>query len=184
MKRLVTFKFNPDGRWAALSGVLLGIAVFAQAFDNLLVKGLQGISFFQLLVCMILPMLLEAVWCVCLRVLKLNKAEVYGVLGAVFALTLLLQAFFYHSVLLTVIFILLYLAGGAAMVLITWGFLAHRALGALVFFVIAALRVLFILLHRLVGGQDWLGLLYDLPSVCILLEMMLFFLELKMEKTE
>lgn len=181
MKRLVTFKFDPEGRWATLTGVLLGVALFAQAFDYLLVRGLQGISVYRLLVMMILPMVLEAAWCFSLRILKLDRAEVYGVFGAVFALILLLQAFFYHTIILTVLFILLLLIGGAAMVLITWGFVPHRAFGALVFFVISGLRILFVLIHRLAGGMDWLGLLSDLPSVCILLVLMVFFFNVNKE---
>ena len=183
MKRLVTFKFDPDGKWAALSGVLLGAAFFVQAFDYLLLRDLQD-SFFRLLVMMILPMLLEAAWCVSLRVTGSGRAEAYGIFGGALCLVLLLQSFYYHSLLLTILFIVLLLAGGAATVLISWGFIAHRALGALVFFVIAGLRILFVLLHRLAGGVDWAGLVSDLPSVCILLALTAFFGSLKIKETE
>lgn len=183
MKRLVNFKFDPDGRWATLSGVLMGIAFFAQAFDYLWLRALQGVPFFQLLVMLILPLLLEGIWCVSLRAVRLGRVEVYGIFGAVFCFVLLLQTFFYHSVFLTVIFIVLFLIAGAAMVLITWGFLSHRALGLLIFLALAAIRILFVVLHRFAGGQDWAGFLNDLPSICVLLSLMAFFGDVRLQET-
>lgn len=184
MKRLVTFAFDPNGKWATLSGVLLGFAFFAQAVDYLLLHPFQALSTWKLLVMMVFPMVMEAVWCVSLRAVRANKAELFGVFGAVFCLILLLQAFFYHNILLVILFALLYLLSGAAMIFITWGFFGHRALGGLVFFVVGGLRILFVAIHRLNPAPDWQGILSDLPSVCILLAMVAFFGNLKKVETE
>lgn len=182
MIRLVNFKLNPNGKWATLSGVLLGIAFFVQAADHLLLHELREVSIWRLLVMMALPMLLEGAWCMSLRAFRIDRAEVYGILGAAFCLILLLQSFFWHGIFQIVLFIILLLAAGAAMVLITWGFFAHRALGALIFLLLSALRVLLVLLHRLGAAHDWLGLLTDLPSICMLLAMTVFFAGIRKEE--
>lgn len=182
MKRLVNFRFDPNGKWATLSGILLGLAFLAQAADHLLLQELTALSFWRLLVMMILPMLLEAAWCVSLRILRLDRAEVFGVFGAALCLVLLLQAFFWHGIFQMILMIVLLLLAGAAMIMITWGFFAHRALGALIFLLIGGLRVLFVVFHRAGGAWDWLGLFSDLPSVCMLLSMAVFFGNIKKEE--
>lgn len=182
MKRVVRFQFHPNGRWATLSGILLGLSFFIQAVNYLLLQDLQSLGIWKLIVMMVLPMVLEAVWCVCLRAMRMDRAEVFGVIGAVFCLALLLQAFFYRSVFLMVLFILLYLLAGAAMVLITWGFIAHRALGALIFLVIVAMRSLLVILPGGAGGLNWTAFLSDVPGVFTLLAMMVFFGNIKIKE--
>ncbi len=180
MKRLVNFKFNPDGKWATLSGVLMGLAIFSQSIVYLGLRGVQSVPFFQLLVMLILPVALEGAWCVSLRAIRLGRVEVYGIFGAALCFVLLLQTFFYHSVLLTVIFILLLLTAGAALVLISWGYVSHRALGMLIFGVLCAIRTLCVLLHRFTGSPDWIGFLDDLPAICVLLSLAAFFADVKL----
>ena len=184
MKRFVKFKFNPASKWAMLSGILMGIALFAQTLDFLGMRNLANVPLFQLLLMLILPLLTEATWCVCLRLVRCDRAEVYGILGAVSCLLLLLQSFSYGNLLLTVLFVLLLLVAGAAMVLISWGMIPRRGLGFLILFVIALIRIFVVVKHRIHGDYDWMGLLNDLPSVCILLAMTAFFGSLRSEKME
>ncbi len=179
MKRLVTYKFDPSSKWAVLSGILMGIALFTQVLDFLGLRNLASVPFFQLLVMLILPLAAEAAWCVCLRLIRLDRAEVYGILSGAGCLFLLLQTFYYGNVLLTLLFIPLLLVAGAAVVLVSWGMIPRRGLGLLVLLAVALIRVLVVVLSRLRGGYDWMGLLNDLPSVCILLASTCFLGSLK-----
>ena len=179
MKRQKIFEWNTDGRLARFSGVLMGIAIFAQALDYLGLHPIGSVSFYQLLTMLILPLVVETVWCVCLQLIRLKRAEVYGVLGAVCCLVLLMQSFFLDSVMLTVLFCVLLLVSGAAMVLVSWGFLPWCYLGALVLFLVSATRIATAVLTHYLGGHDWVGLLRDLPSVCVLLALCSFLGSLK-----
>lgn len=179
MKQLVKFEFNPDGRWARLSGVLMGIALFVRAVDYLGLRGPGSVGLFRLLVALILPLAVEDAWCICLRLIRLRRAEVYGIFGAVSCLLMLLQTFFYGNVLLTLLFIVLLLVAGAAMVMIPWGLLSRRSLGFLILLAVALSRMFVVVLRQLVEGFDWMEFLSDLPSFCVLLALSLFFCDLK-----
>ncbi len=179
MKRQMIFEWNTDGRCARLSGVLMGIAFFAQALDYLGLRQPSSVAVYPLLVMLILPLVLETAWCVCLRLIRLKRAEVYGIFGAVFCLLLLLQSFFYGSLLLTVLFCVLLVVSGAALVLISWGFFPWRFLGGLLLFLVAVTRIITVAGSRFVGGHDWMGLLNDLPSIGVLLALSCFFGSLK-----
>lgn len=179
MKRKMIFEWNTDGRWARLSGMLMGIAIFAQALDYLALRQPGSVAVYPLLVMLILPLVLETVWCVCLRLIRLKRAEVYGIFGAVFCLLLLLQSFFSGSLLLKVLFCVLLLVAGSAMVMISWGFFPRRFLGGLVLFLVTVTRIATMAVSRFVGGHDWIGFLNDLPSICILLALTCFFGSLK-----
>lgn len=179
MKRLTKFVFNPEGKWATRSGVLMGIAIFIQALDFFCLRDLSSVKAFQLTVALVLPLALEAGWCFCIRVLRLNRAEVFGLVGAACCLLMLLQTFFYGSIGLMILFILLFLIAGAGMVLISFGFISRRALGCLVILAVALVRILTVVFHRILGGTNWMGYLSDLPSVCLLLALCCFFGDLK-----
>lgn len=179
MKRQKIFEWNTDGRCARLTGVLMGIAIFAQALDYFGLREPGSVAVYPMLVMLILPLLLEMAWCVCLRLIRLKRAEVYGIFGAVFCLLLLLQSFFYAKVLLTVLFCVLLLISGSVMVLISWGFISYRFLGGLLLLLVAVARIITVATSRFVGGHDWMGLLNDLPSICVLLALSCYFVSLK-----
>ena len=179
MKRLMKFEFNPEGKWATLSGVLMGIAIFAQALDFFCLRDLTSVKVLQLIVALILPLALEAAWCFCIRVLRLKMAEVFSVLGAVCCLLMLMQTFFYGSTGLMILSIFLLLIAGAGMVLIPFGFIPRLFLGGLVLLVVAIIYIMMVIFHRILGGMDWMGCLSDLPAVCTLLALTCFFGDLK-----
>lgn len=182
MKRLVTYKFYPSSKWAVLSGVLMGLALFARTLNFLGLRTVSDVPFFQLLTMLILPLVTEAVWCVCLRLIRLERAAVYGILGAIACLLLLVQSFFLGNGLLALLFATLLLISGAALVMVSWGWIPRRGLGFLILFVVTLVRIFVVYLQRCRSGYDWMGMLTDLPAVCELLAMTCYFGSLK--KTE
>lgn len=181
MERLAQYKLNYESKWLTAGGVLFGFAFFLQALDFLGLRSLQGVSFWQLLLFMIWPMAMEATWCACTRVVRKEMTPVFGIFGAVFCLNLCLQAIFYNGTFLTAISILIYLLCGAAMVLISWGFVPHRMLGILVFGVATVIRLLSLDLVQWLRAKNWAALVYEVPSVCILGGLMLFFMAIHAE---
>ncbi len=174
MKRLVHFKLNVESKWLTFSGVMMGIAFFLQAFDFFALRQLQSVAFWQLLLFLILPMVLEACWCVPLRFGKQGRAELHGVLAALICLLMLVQCVVSATVLPMVLGILFFLLGGAASVLITFGFISHRALGLLVFTAIGFVRlVVFALPQYLTSG--YMSLVQQIPPLCMILGVLLLF---------
>ena len=174
MKRLVRYKLNFESKWLRFSGVMMGVAFFLQALDFFALRQLQSVQTLELLLYLIMPMVLEACWCVGLRVEKWSRAEVHGIFAALICLVLLGQAILSGGVFPIVLGVVFFLLSGAVAVLITWGFIPHRALGLLVFAATAAVQVLLFALPAYVGS-GYMSLVQQLPPACMILGMMLLF---------
>ncbi len=174
MKRLVRFQLNMESKWVTFSGVMMGIAFFFQALDFLALRQLQSVALWKLVLFLILPMVLEACWCVPLRLGKKSRAEVHGVLAALICLLMLVQSLLTAAVLPMVLGILFFLMGGAVSVLITFGFIPHRALGLLVFAAIGCVRALVFALPQYLDS-GYMSLVQEIPHLCMVLGMLLLF---------
>ena len=175
MKRLVCYKLNFGSRWLSLSGVMMGVAFFLQALDYFALRQLQSVDIWNMLLFLILPMMLEALWCLPLRSEKWSRAEAHGIFASMICLVLLGQAILSGGVFPIIIGAVFFILAGATAVLITWGFIAHRALGILVFAATVVVRVLVFALPRYVSNNSYLMLVQEIPPICMILGMMLFF---------
>lgn len=175
MKRLVRYKLNFQSKWLTFSGVMMGVAFFLQALDFFALRQLASVDIWDLLLFLILPMALEAAWCMPLRSERWNGAEAYGVFSALICLVLLGQAVFSGGVFPIVMGSVFFLLAGAVAVLITWGYIAHRVLGLLIFSATAVVRLLVFALPRYASSGGYMTLVQEIPPVCMILGMMLFF---------
>ena len=92
---------------------------------------------------MILPLLTCGAYIVVMSSMKLNAPPVYGVIGAVMCLLLLIWSFSCGDALRTVLSVLIYLVAGAVLVLTSLGFLPGKLLSSVLFAVPLACRLLF-----------------------------------------
>jgi hypothetical protein len=175
MKRLVRYQLNFESKWLTLSGVMMGIAFFLQALDYFALRQLSALSLWDLIIWLILPMFLEALWCVPLRSELWKRAEAHGIFSALICLVLLTQTIMTGGVFPIVMGSVFYVIGAAAAVLITFGFIAHRALGMLVFCGCTAMWVLVFGLPGYVANPGYLTLAGLIPSGCLLLSMTFFY---------
>lgn len=175
MKPTVDYKLKKESKWLTASAVCMGLAFFLQAFDFLGLRLMQGISTLDLIVYMIFPMVSETVWCVYVRTTKQYSAKIGGIMGAVMCLVVLVQTLFCGNLFLLIIGILSCLLAAVTLVLITWGFIAHRHLGFLVLAAISAVRILLFGAIGFIIDLNWSGILREIPMVCVLLSLMLFF---------
>ena len=175
MKRLVHYKLRKESWWLTTSGIFMGIAFFLQALDFLALRAGENVSGGQLVLFMIIPMLLEAAWFVLVREKVCDRAEVTGIVGGLLCLTLLVQTLFAGNFLLILIGILMFALAAAVIVLITWGFIHHRALGMLVFFAVAVVRVMLYGALPAVFSWNAMALIQEIPVIFVILAMMLFF---------
>lgn len=174
MKRLVRYRLNFESKFLTLSGVMMGFAFFLQALDFFALRQLQQVSIWQLLLYLAIPMVLEACWCVPMRSQNWSWAEPHGVFAALICLTVLGQTILTCGVVPIVFASVFFVLGGACAVMICFGFIAHRFLGMLVFAAIAAMQVLTVTLPGYIA-DGYMSLVVQLPPVCMILSMMLFF---------
>ena len=174
MKRLVRYRLNFQSKWLTFSGVMMGVAFFLQALDFFALRQLPGVTIWQLLLYLVLPMVLEAFWCLPLRGETWSRAEASGVFCALICLVLLGQTILTGGVIPIIFGAVFFLLGGVVAVLITFGFILHRALGMMVFAAIAVMQVLVIALPRYVAG-GYLCLVEVVPPICMTLAMMFLF---------
>ncbi len=174
MKRLVRYKLNFDSKWLTFSGVMMGIAFFIQALDYFALRQLDAVSFWQLLLFLILPMVLEICWCVPLRAEVWNRAEVHGIFSAVICLVLMCQVFVSAALFPAILATVFFAVGGSVAVLVTFGLISHPALGMLVFGAVAAVRVLLFTIPQYVSA-GYSCLVTEIPCLCAIVGMMLLF---------
>lgn len=174
MKRLVRYQLNFHSRWLTLSGVMMGVAFFLLAFDFFALRQLHEEPVLDLILFLILPMVLQAAWCVPLRSERWKIAEPHGVIAAAMCLVLLGQAIAYGGVFTIVMAAVFTILGGAAAVLITWGFIPHKALGMLVFAGTAVVRALIFTLPQYLSN-GYMVLVQELPPLCMIIGIMVLF---------
>lgn len=175
MKRQVRYQLNFESKWLTLSGVMMGVAFFLQALYFFALRQLHDISLWNKLLWLILPMSMEALWCIPLRSELWKRAEVHGIFAAMSCLVLLGQAILTGGVFPIILGAAFYAIGGAAVVLITFGFIPHRALGMLVFGAIAAMWVLVFALPAYLDAPTYVTLISQIPSGCLILALTFFF---------
>lgn len=175
MKRLVRYKLNFDSKWLTLSGVMMGVAFFLQALDYFALRQLQNLSMWQMLLWLILPMSMEALWCVPLRSELWKWAEVHGVFTAMLCLMLLVQAIMTGGVIPIIIASAVYLICAVGAIFITFGFIAHRALGMLLSLCGTAMWVMIFAMPAYLADPSYLTLISLVPSGCLLLSMTFFY---------
>ena len=179
MKRLVQYQLNFQSKFLTLSGVMMGFAFFLQALEFFALRSMQGVDIWTLLLFLILPMAFEALWCLPLRSECWSGAETHGIFAALISLMLLGQAILVGGVANIVMAAVFFVLSAAVSVLVTWGFGAHRALGMLVLFATALVRLLVYVLPVYVANPGYMTWVQQLPPVCMILAMMLFFGGLK-----
>lgn len=175
MKRLVRYKLNFGSKWLSFSGVMMGLAFFAQALEFFALRQLQSVDIWTLLLFLVLPMVMETLWCIPIRSEKWSRAEAHGVFAALICLVLLGQAVLSGGVFRIIMAAAFFVLSGAVAILITWGFIPHRALGMLVFTATTVMWLLIFALPRNAANSGYMALVQQIPPVCMILGMMLLF---------
>ena len=167
MKRLARYWINHEINWITASGVMMGVALFTQALYYFAFAPLEQISTVELVMKAILPMVLEATWCVLLRVVRLKPAFTFGVLGSVMCALLIAQALIFGSFFQILLSVIMYPIAIALLIIIVCGFFPYRLFGFVALAAVVVLRVFFFgFVLRLFRGQ-WLQLLEAIPGICM-----------------
>lgn len=168
MKRVVQYRLNFDRKWLTASGMLMGLAFFVQALYFLGMADLQTVGAGTLMLYMIVPMALEAAWCILMRGARLDHGMVYGIIGALICVLLLVQSCFYGSTVRMVLGIVAYIFAGVTLLAITFGYFPYRLLGMVAFGMILLVRFFAFDIRLYLITKDWIGFLQEIPALCLI----------------
>lgn len=169
-KRLVQYTVDPTDKWAGICAALMGIGFFLQAIHYFAIQNFSDCSVGEVILCLILPLLSSGAWMLFLRLLPVHHGKIYGVLGALICLVLMLQGFYSGSVVRAVVGVIWYLAAGAALILVTFGYLPYKILIPPVFVLPVALRIL-IVLQAYVATEEYLKGMREYAGIAMLLSL-------------
>lgn len=136
------YHIDPDSRGAMACAALMGVSFFLRAVYYFGFTRTETVGVWELLSFLILPMVVEALFMVFLRGVRLDMPLMYGVLGAVCCVLLILQAFQYGNVVRTILAIIAYVVCGGIFAAVTMGLLS-KEIGVTLFFVTGGVRFLF-----------------------------------------
>lgn len=140
--RIKRYHLGPEGKGAVGAAALMGIAFFLRCMFYFGFTRTETVGVGELLVWLILPMLLEAAFMVLLRGIKLDAARIYGILGVVYSILLVLQCIGYGSLLRMILGIIAYVICGGSLLAASFGWL-NKDIAFTFYFVTAVVRVVF-----------------------------------------
>lgn len=124
------YHMDPDSRAHIASSAFMGGAFFLRVAYYFGFTRPESAGFWNLLIFLILPALLECGYMVMVRGLRLDLPGVYGIMGAIYFILMLLQSFQVGSVLRIILSIPAYLCCAAAIVGTGWGMLSKSLVNA------------------------------------------------------
>ncbi len=134
MKR---YRMDMDSKGLHAGLALMGLSFFLRAVYFFGCVRIETVSFWELLIWMILPMLLEATFIVLLRIIRLDAPGIYAIAAAAFSVVLILQNLGGESLVRIILSILGHLACGVLILGVAGGFLSKQI--AVVAYLVTAL---------------------------------------------
>ena len=165
-------------KWLSASAVLSGIAFFFVIVNYLGLKNLLDVNIGEIIFCFIMPMLLLGGYIVLLRVMHSNVTPVYGLLGVLFCLYMLIRSFSYGNVLHIVVAVIWYLLSGIIFFGTTFGYISTKAPLLIACFVPLVFRIIFVDI-KLFLSISFLSMIPELTTLCGLATFGLFASSLK-----
>ena len=142
--KVITRQQMVFNKWLSASAVLSGIAFFFVIVNYLGLKNLLDVNFAEILFCFIMPILLLGGYIVLLRITHSNVTPVYGLLGTLFCLYMLIRSFSYGSVLHIIVAVIWYLVSGVTFFGTTYGYISSNVPLLIACFVPIVFRIIFV----------------------------------------
>lgn len=171
LRALVRYHVGFSTSWAAYSTVFAGLSFFLLTFYYFGVRNLLDCGFGEVLFSMILPMTILVAFVVMLRGIHFSVTPVYGVLGALYCLSMIVHTFSYDNILYAVFGMLWYLLTALICLATTGGYIANRAYMSIAFILPVIYRLVFLDLGRYILRLDVLGFI---PEAATLSGLMVF----------
>ena len=142
-KQYTRYQIDFRGKWVMPSALLMGLSFFFRIVYYFGLTNFAACGFGEIVFCMALPILVCGIYIVMLSALKWNAPGVYGILGAILCLLLLIWSFSTGDVLRIVLSVIVYLSAGVVLIATVGGYLPGRLLSSALFFVPLVCRFFF-----------------------------------------
>lgn len=171
LKVLVRHHVGFKNKWAGYATVFAGLAFFLLTFHYFGVTNLLNCGFGEVLFSMILPMAVLVAFVVLLRGICFHVTPVYGILGALYCVSMIAYTFSYESALHAIFAMIWYLLAAGICLATTFGYISNRAYMAIAFILPAVYRLIFVDLGTHILKLDILGFI---PEAAMLSGLMVF----------
>lgn len=143
-QKLKRYHTDFDSKGVSACAALMGVAFFLRVVYYFGFSRTETVGIGELLMMLIFPMVLEAVFMIVLRGVRLDAPGLYGILSAVYCVLLILQSLQYGSVLRMILAIIAYVVCGGIFLAVTAGLLS-KEISVTLFFLTAVVRFCFVL---------------------------------------
>lgn len=158
---LARHRIRFESAWTHYTTVLTGLSFFLLVVNFFGIRNLQDCSVLEIVFSMFLPMAIWITFMILLRGLHFQNPKLYGALGALYCLSMIVHAFSYEAIFMTVIAVIWYLLTAFICLCTTIGCIANRAYMSLAFLLPVIYRFFFVDLGKYVLKLDILGFMPD-----------------------
>lgn len=121
LKQMVRYRIDPDSGWITASSLFAGLSIFAIALYFFVLTDISELGAGGLIVQVVIPLIWLVAYVVIAKGLRMNNPLVYGGMGAVYCLMMMIWGFQTPTILGSVFGAIFYLLAAAAMVAVTMG---------------------------------------------------------------
>lgn len=175
----VKYQIRFESKWIPYSGFFAGLGIFLLCVMFFGLNDFTELGTSGLVMSLVLPLVLLAGYGILLRGFKVKTVPVYGILGALYCLIMIIRAASYGGAGSTLLAVIWYIISGVVVLAVTLGILPGRV------FIVAALllpvlyRLIFVDIDFYLKQKDYVGFLPEAAALCGLLAFSFFGLCLK-----
>lgn len=181
LKRYGDFPIDFKSKHAQTVGTYMGLFVFLRAVYYFGFFEFANCSAGELILQLCLPLLTAIVFLALFCVVRFNAPGIYGILGGIFCLLLMLWSGFSGDILRVILAVLWYALCAAAIIATTGGFLPDKIYAAACLGIAFTVRLLLFSLPQLLtlGASAFPACLNDVSSLVLILGLRQFILSLR-----
>ena len=172
--RVVRCETDPLSRGASAAAFFMGISLFLRVLYYFAFCDLSQISKGCTFTHIILPLTALVVFIVLLKGIRLKNAMVYGVVGAVTCISIMIMNFGSHNGFRVILSVLWYLLAAVVLVAEAYGIISNPYINPAAFGLALVLRLLLYPWRSVIVSRDFIGTIPELSVVCMLLGMLCY----------
>lgn len=161
----VRYRIRFESIWTHYATVLTGLSFFLLVVNFFGLRNLQDCSLSEIIFSMSLPMAIFVAFMVFLRGLHFTNVNLYGALGALYCVCMIINAFSYENIVMTVLAVIWYSLTLFICLGTTIGYIANRTYMSLSFLLPVIYRLVFVDLSKFIFKLDIIGFI---PEAAIL----------------
>ena len=165
LRVLVRYFVNLESAWTHYATVLTGLSFFLLVVNFFGIRNLADCGLLEILFSMVLPMVIWITFMVLLRGVRLPYANLYGLLGALYCVCMIIHGLSYENIFQIIFAVIWYCLTAVICLGTTGGYIANRAYMAWAFLLPVIYRIIFVDLGRYILKLDILGFMPEAAAL-------------------